>query len=84
MDEQETVPLDEHIDIIREAYHLKKERDDARFVARALWDFIQEGCFLDDIEMGEPDTPEWELWIKQHVVQDVVSQNPWLKEGNND
>lgn len=51
-----------------------QERDEARFFARRLLDFIDEGCFRDDLPMGEDDSPEWELWVKSQVVAEVAFQ----------
>lgn len=59
---------------------LIQERDEARFMARAAHDFIQEGCFADDIPAGDPGTPEFELYVKKHVYQELVLQNPWVRE----
>lgn len=62
------------------ANRLEDERDAAQFLARAAYDFIEEGCFADDVEMGNPGAPEWELWVKKHVYQELVHLNPWVKE----
>jgi hypothetical protein len=39
-----------------------QERDRMWEIAHAAWNFIQDGCFFDDLEMGELDSPERELW----------------------
>ena len=57
---------------------LTEERDNARFLARAAYQLIEEGCFCDEIEWAPTDTPEWELWIKKICYQDLVYYNPWV------
>lgn len=46
------------------------------FAARALWQFVQEGCFFDDLPMGELDSPERELWVKSWVAREAVRACP--------
>ena len=58
----------------------EEERDQARFVARRLWEFIQEGCFLDDLPMVETDSPEGDRWVTGSVVRELVAQSPWIGE----
>lgn len=76
--------LPEALDKIQELHQsiaaLSEELDNAKWVAHTAWDYIAEGCFGDEITMGDPDTPEWDLWIKKMVWEEVVHQNPWVKE----
>ena len=76
--------LDEAVEALANSWEregkLKQERDDARQLARAAWDFIKEGCFDDDVEMGEEGSPERELWIKKWVVIELAAGQEWLNE----
>lgn len=64
----------------RQVAALGEELDNAKWVAHTAWDYIAEGCFGGEITMGDPDTPEWGLWIKKMVWEEVVHRNPWVKE----
>ncbi len=57
-----------------------REVDEARWVARQFWSFIQAGCFLDDLEMGDMDSPEFDLWVLGRVASDLAYEHPWVRE----
>lgn len=53
---------------------------EARHTARLAHDFIQEGCFGDDLAQGEVGSPEFELYVRWMAYRHAADDCPWLKE----
>lgn len=59
---------------------LIEQRNQARAMARAAYQFIEEGCFCDEVGFDNPGTPGFDLWVSKWVYREYVEANPWVKE----